>query len=179
MFSMRNAAWVVALAVAIASADAAASQSDGDKPVTDDTVFGAWKVTCAEGGDCQAFLSLVDKDTNQRALTASFHFIEGSATPTGVVVLPLGVALRPGVRIASDESGAGDRPIELTPEVCFPDGCRAVFNLSSDKLAQILSADAFSVRFFPYSEGAERPILLSVPTDGLSNALDYIVVRQQ
>lgn len=165
-----------AMLFAIAIANDASAQDEAVDAAKDQISFGSWDVVCAEEKNCQAFINLVSKETNELALTASFHFVDGAAAATGVVVLPLGVALRPGVRISTpgnDDETVND-PIELTPEVCFPDGCRVVFNLDENSMAQILSADSFNILFFAYSREGDRPISMTLPTDGLDQAFEYM-----
>ncbi|MFQ5562348.1 MAG: invasion associated locus B family protein [Parvularculaceae bacterium] len=155
----------VGVALSLAAAEEPAAETGEDGPV-----FGAWKIHCESVVSCQAYVNLAEVDTNQLALTASFHFVKGASGPTGVITLPLGVALKPGVRIRTESEA---EPIKLEPEVCYPDGCRVVLNPTDEQLAILSDVEKFSVVFFAYgNKGRSRSI--DVPTDGLDEALDYL-----
>lgn len=136
-------------------------------------LFGQWQVQCAEEGSCQAYVNLAEEATGKLALTASVHYLAGAPAPTLLIALPLGVALAPGVQI---EAGPEKQRLAVKAEVCFPDGCRFAAELAPDMIAALDAAPTFNVRFFVYAKdnelrGAEAP------TDGLKQALDYIVAR--
>jgi invasion protein IalB len=163
---------LIALAAAGALPGAAAGQpapAPGEDS-KDGPVFGAWKIACEEGATCQAYVSLVSADTKQLALTFSYHFVKGLDRPTGVATLPLGLALKPGVQILTKASA---EPIRLEPEVCYPDGCRAVFNPTPDEQAALTGGDSYAISFFAYGL-PDRRTSIEVPADGLAEALDYL-----
>lgn len=135
--------------------------------------FGDWRVACTDAGAggevaaCQAFLNLVEEKTGLQALSVSFHVAQGAALPTGVVVLPLGVALRPGVQM---RVGKASRLVRLEPEVCYPDGCRAVFEVDPALQKELTEAGKFTVGFFAYAR-EDKPAAIAVSTKGLGAAI--------
>ena len=164
---------LAAACAAIGVANAADKTLDAETAIAGET-FGSWRAVCKTGRSCQTYVNLANPKTKRLALTASFHFVKGTPDLTGVVQLPLGVALNPGVRIymGADESDA----ITLTPEVCYPDGCRAVFSLSPERLATFLAAEDYEVRFFTYID-QDHLVSMKVPTDGLGDALAHIALK--
>jgi invasion protein IalB len=131
-----------------------------------DEVFGSWRVVCTRSS-CQAYLGLASEDapSDSLALTVTFQKAPGTAT-IGIVVVPLGVALGPGVRLR-----AGNEDLTWPEaEVCYPDGCRFEFLLSQQRRDLLTAVPAFSARFFSYAN-ADQPFSLAVPTDGLGDAL--------
>lgn len=136
-------------------------------------LFGQWQVLCAEEGDCQAYVNLAEEATGKLALTASVHYVAGAPAPTMLITLPLGVALAPGVQI---EAGADKKRLALKAEVCFPDGCRFAAELAPEMIAALDAAPSFNVRFFAYAKDNELRGA-AAPTDGLREALAYIVAK--
>jgi invasion protein IalB len=150
-----------------AAATFAAAQEDSS---ADGPLFGAWKIQCEANAPCLAYVNLMNAESEQLALTAAFYFIPGAEAPTAVMTFPLGVALKPGLRLRAE--GLGE-PIDLRPEVCYPDGCRAVANLTAGQAAALHQHEHFRVSFFVYGREAQ-PAALDVPADGLAAALAHL-----
>lgn len=162
---------LLSLFAASACLASTASAQGGDSQ--DGPLFGAWKIQCAAENNCQAYVNLVSAETNQLALTASFHIVAGAERPTAVATIPLGVALRAGVRLRAPSL---QEPIMLEPEVCYPDGCRVVFTPTPAQLAAITRDPSYTINFFSYGV-VDKHHSVSVPTDGLAKALEHL--RQQ
>ena len=164
MFGSRILTAIAALALPALPAHAASPEGE---------TFGDWRVACNEAGpggelaSCQAYLSLVEEKTGMKALSVSFHVAQGAAQPTGVVVLPLGVALRPGVQM---RVGKQSRLVRLEPEVCYPDGCRADFEVDPALQQEMTAAREFTVGFFAYTR-EDKPASIAVSTKGLAAAI--------
>lgn len=152
---------LVSLSAALAALAGAASAEDTGK------TFGAWKVVCDAQKTCQAFLGLKDKTTGRLALSASAHKVAADPNPTLVLTLPLGLSIRNGVALAP---GAGGKPLPAVVDVCFPDGCRVVVDLSAATLDALSAAENFEVRFIGYGV-TDRVESIVVPSNGLKAAV--------
>ena len=129
--------------------------------------FGAWKVVCDAQKTCQAFLGLKSPATGKLALSASAHKAAADPNPTLVLTLPLGLSIREGVAIIP---GADGKPLPAVVDVCFPDGCRVVMELSAATLDALGAAENFEVRFIGYGV-ADRVESINVPSGGLKAAV--------
>lgn len=155
---------MLAGAAALSSAAMAGASKDGE-------VFGDWKVSCAAGAPCQAFLGLKDQTTGRLLLSVSAHKAAGDKNPTMVVSLPLGLSLKDGVALLS---GAADKAVlPARIDVCFPDGCRAVIELTPAALDALTASSEFEVRFIAYG-AKDRVENVKIPSSGLRDALAQI-----
>ena len=152
---------LVSLSAALAALAGAASAEDTGK------TFGAWKVVCDAQNACQAFLGLKNQTTGKLALSASAHKAAADPNPTLVLTLPLGLSIRNGVALVP---GAGGKPLPAVVDVCFPDGCRVVMDLSPTTLDALSAAENFEVRFIGYGV-ADRVESIRVPSGGLKAAV--------
>lgn len=156
--------FIVPAAILAAAAPALAAEAP---------TFGQWQAQCADAGSCQAYVNLAEEATGRLALTASVHYVAGAPAPTMLITLPLGVALAPGVQI---EAGSLAQRLAVKAEVCFPDGCRFAAELAPEMIDALGAAPTFTVRFFVYAKENELREA-AVPSEGLKQALDYIVAR--
>lgn len=139
-----------------------------------DKTYGSWKVTCKDG-PCQAFLGLKDPQTGKLAMSASAHKRADSAHPTLVLTLPLGVDVKAGAAILP---GAGaQKPIPAAIDVCYPDGCRAVIELSPATIDALNAATSFDVRFAAYGV-SDRVENVTIPADGLKEAVASLTAKK-
>jgi invasion protein IalB len=152
---------LVTLSAAVAALAGAAHAADEGK------TFGAWKVVCDAQKACQAFLGLKDQTTGRLALSASAHKAAADPNPTLVLTLPLGLSIRNGVALVP---GAGAKPLPAVVDVCFPDGCRVVMELSAEALNALSAAENFEVRFIAFGV-TDRVESISVPSAGLKPAV--------
>lgn len=155
---------LIPAAIAVAAAPALAA----DAPL-----FGQWQTQCAGAGSCQAYVNLAEEATGKLALTASVHYVAGAPAPTMLITLPLGVALAPGVQV---EAGPDKQRLAMKAEACFPDGCRFAAEIGPEAIAALDAAPTFTVRFFVYAKDNELREA-AVPTEGLKQALAYVVAR--
>jgi invasion protein IalB len=153
---------LVSLAAVAAAMIGAAAAAEGK-----DKVLGAWKVVCEARQTCQAFLGLKDPTTGRLALSASAYKATADKHPTMVLTLPLGLSIRDGVALVP---GAGAKPLPAVVDVCYPDGCRVVMELSPATLDALGVAEAFEVRFAAYGV-TDRVESIKVPTAGLKAAV--------
>lgn len=125
-----------------------------------------WPIAC-EGTTCTASLGLKDDASGKMMATVLVARTKGEAEARIGAALPLGVALAPGARFV-----AGAETVDLTFDVCFPDGCRAMAGATPERIAALAAAGAFELRFFPY--GRDRAVAVRVPADGLAETLDAL-----
>lgn len=122
----------------------------------------AWSPSC-EGNRCTVSRSAINTENHQRIATLIVVLDIEEPTVIGAV-LPLGVALEPGLRLL-----AGSEELEVPLQVCYPDGCRGFLPVDDVVLSRIAAEAEIDVRFFPYSD--DRPASVTIPLDGLSNAI--------
>jgi invasion protein IalB len=151
------------LALASAAMTAAAAPA-AQAPET----FGAWAVACAAPDACQAYLSLKDQKSGRLILSASAHQSVGDRNPALVLTLPLGLSIKGGVALVS--GAAGPAPVPAAVDVCFPDGCRVVVDMTPAALAVLTAGEHFEVRFAVYGAG-DRVESVKVPANGLKDAI--------
>ncbi len=157
---MKIFAPMVAVATALVGT-AFAAPKDGE-------TFGSWQVVCEGANPCQAFLGLKDEKTGRLVLSASAHKAPADKNPTMVISLPLGLALKEGVALLS--GAPGKDPVPAAVDVCFPDGCRAVIELTPAALDALTATESFEVRFIAFG-AKDRVESVKVPANGLSQAL--------
>lgn len=138
-----------------------------------DKTFGSWQVTCKDG-PCQAYLGLKDQKTGKLALSASAHKRADSAHPTLVLTLPLGVDVRAGAALVPGASA--QKPIPAAIDVCYPDGCRAVIELSPATVDALNAAKSFDVRFAAYGV-SDRVESITIPANGLKEAVASLAAK--
>jgi invasion protein IalB len=154
------------LAGALAMTAAAGAQT----PKPGET-FGDWMVNCEAGSPCQAFLGLKDPKTGRLVLSASAHKAVADKNPTLVLTLPLGLSLKDGVALLSGTTTEGTLPARI--DVCFPDGCRAVVELTPAALSTLTAQPDFEVRFIVY--GAKNRVeSVKVSAKGLKEAVTRV-----
>ncbi|MFT4148983.1 MAG: invasion associated locus B family protein [Paracoccaceae bacterium] len=130
----------------------------------------AWPISC-KGAVCTASRTLQDTTSGRPVATILFAAAKGSPDLNIGAALPLGIALDAGARFVN-----GTTATPLTFEVCFPDGCRAMTRAGvADAQALAAAANGFDLQFFPY--GQEKPVAITVPSDGLAEAL--VELRKQ
>ena len=123
-----------------------------------------WDRSC-DGDRCTLTFPLVDAATERRVATFLAIVAKNEAESQLGVAVPLGAALEAGVRLI-----AGETVVNVTFQVCYPDGCRAMRRAGTATLDAITMSDQLDIRFFPF--GNERPISIVMPTAGLTQAMD-------
>jgi invasion protein IalB len=122
-----------------------------------------WNSNCGETS-CTLSLGLRDTATDRNIATLLTVVRADDAPAFFGVAVPLGTALSPGVRFV-----AGEEAIEVPFDVCFPDGCRALRELSDDELEVLTATESADLRFFAFQ--SETPISVKVPLTGLADAM--------
>ncbi len=141
---------------------AAASNASSVIPVTEGEAP-AWQVECVEGV-CRASQSLKNQESGQLLATLTFVLEPDGAAGGFILDVPLGVALRPGVRLLFD-----DNERELLADVCYPDGCRFTKRLVVPEFSSLIESNTIEVRYFAYGK-TDAPIAFKFGVEGLAEA---------
>jgi invasion protein IalB len=123
-----------------------------------------WNTNC-EGDSCTLSLTVVEVASNRNVATFLAVVSKNADAINFGVALPLGTALTSGVRLV-----VNDITISIPFRVCFPDGCRALTELSKEESDTLLATDMVDMRFFPYSSG--KPVSIKTPLENLTEAIE-------
>lgn len=144
---------------------------------------GSWEVSCDsssenkdEGrgtGPCRATqrLSVEGSDRPIFAVTvmaAREGGGKGGATFVGIVSIPLGGYIAPGIDVQIDRQ----KPFRLLVETCNVNGCHAGFPVSGPILAQLKAGKSANVRLWVTKA---KPVDITLSLDGFSKALGEVV----
>lgn len=123
-----------------------------------------WATTCEAGGRCTALLTMSVETDRKLQVRIGIQTGPNGSEPVMITLLPLGVALEPGVRAVID-----GKEFKSGYQVCFPDGCRTVGAMTADDLEVWLNAPTASLQFFPFA--SDKPVAVDVLLAGLREAL--------
>lgn len=132
----------------------------------------AWAVRCEKGvknrpGACEMYQRLVDVQTGMRVAEFAIGRHGGGEMARGVIVLPLGILLPPGVTLQIDEG----EMFRFDVRYCTVDGCYAYVDLSDQLLDLMRSGGQAVFRFRTYGgEVIDMPMTLA----GFTKAYDEI-----
>lgn len=133
--------------------------------------YGAWTVSCrlAEGRKACTFSQVRgNQQTGQRSFAIELRS-PADGKIEGVLVLPFGLALSAGVKLALDDKPLG-RTVPFS--TCVPDGCLAPVSFPSIATDAIKKAKVLTIAATPAS-GAEA-VTFSLALDGFTAALARI-----
>ena len=132
-----------------------------------------WTSQCAESNDaCTLSRSVQDTATGTRAGTILANVTAGAETMIFGAVVPLGVAVQPGIRVL-----VGEDVIELPITVCYPDGCRGLVEVDAATQSRLLDVENVEIRYL--TSNGDRQISVPVPMSGLSAAIAEIRNRAE
>lgn len=130
-----------------------------------------WTVRCQESDKakehCEVFQRLIVKESGARVAEFAIGFPEKKDLARGVVVLPLGILLQPGVEMKIDEGKA----YAFKVRYCTQAGCFAYVNLDKDLLGLMKSGTAAR---FVFKSADGKDVNLSMPLTGFGKALKEI-----
>lgn len=101
----------------------------------------------AETRRCTALVQMTTEDGSYFASLGLQLGQINNSEPVLFATLPLGIAVRPGVRVVIHPSTL---EVILTVDTCFPDGCRATAQLTEEELGLLVEADQLSLQFIPF-----------------------------
>lgn len=124
---------------ASAGAPAAAGEQQAIKqtPMPDDAE--PWKIRCSteeakkseqKRGKCEVFQQLIVQESKQRFAEFAIGFPEGQKEARGIMILPLGILLEPGVEMQIDDQ----QSFKFKVRYCEPGGCAAFLSLNDTVL---------------------------------------------
>lgn len=155
---------------------AVAGKDDKDQKGTTPPAV-AWTMRCQpqkegesapEKKSCEIFQRLIVKESSARVAEFAIGFPDGSDVARGVVVLPLGILLQPGVEMKIDES----KPYAFKVRYCTNAGCFAYVNLDKDILDSMRKGKSAAF-FFKSADG--KDVNLSMTLSGFDAALKEIM----
>lgn len=133
----------------------------------------AWTLRCQpqkEGAaaddkkSCEIFQRLVVKESLARVAEFAIGFPEGSEIARGVIVLPLGILLQPGVEMRIDDG----KPYAFKIRYCTEAGCFAYVNLDKDLLETMRKGTSAN---FAFKAADGKDVNLSMTLSGFGTAL--------
>lgn len=130
-----------------------------------------WTVRCQESDKakehCEVFQRLIVKESGARVAEFAIGFPEKKDAARGVVVLPLGILLQPGVEMKIDEGKA----YAFKVRYCTQAGCFAYVNLDQALLDLMKNGE---VARFVFKSADGKDVNLSMPLTGFGKALKEI-----
>ncbi len=134
-----------------------------------------WSTRCSDGatgkdvkrGTCEVFQRLNLKETNQRLIEFAVGFPEGRDDARGIIVLPLGVLLEPGVEMQVDDQS----PLKFKVRYCDAKGCFAYISLNNAVLDMLRKGDKARIIF---SSPKPQKIQIDMSLKGFAKALKAV-----
>lgn len=151
--------------------------ASGEDAAPKDNSAVAWTVRCqpqkegaatADKGACEIFQRLVVKESMARVAEFAIGFPDGGEVARGVVVLPLGILLQPGVEMRVDTG----KPYAFKIRYCTEAGCFAYVNLDKAILDNMRQGTAAN---FLFKSADGKDVNLSMTLAGFSTALKSLV----
>lgn len=105
----------------------------------------AWNTRCDDNGYCEMFQRInADEKGTARLAEFAIGFPDGAKTARGVVVLPLGILVQPGVGMHVDEKDS----FKFAINHCSDSGCIGYIDLNDAVLSKLKSGTEASFVFF-------------------------------
>lgn len=159
--------FAAALLVLLPTASLAEPQ-DGQK-------FQDWTVRCegdpnnAANSRCFIFQSVVDTEKDRPVMMFAVSRQPDEPLARAVIVLPLGVALRPGIEMAIDNGAPQGFPFVI----CLPDGCQAHVPLDDAMVGSFKRGNGGSIKFRALPSG--QVVTLPFSLKGFTAALNALL----
>lgn len=161
MTGMLDRRWLAALALAAAPALAL---EDGQQ-------FKDWTVRCEQNQGnvpkCLIFQTLADQEEDRPVLQISVGYPAPNSNPAAMIIVPLGVALEPGMEIQVDQ----EPPIRVPFNHCNQMGCVVGFAMPPELIAAFKRGAVSRVSVFDLTG---KQINLSVSLQGFTAGFDGI-----
>ena len=159
------------LALALLTSGAAAQGLPGGATSLNET-HGDWTVACTTHEDiarCALTQTQVNGQDGQRVLAVQLTAGQDGEAVNGVLVLPFGLRLDSGVRIALDEA-APREPLRFS--TCLPAGCLVPLAFDAATVTAFRAGTALSVTVIANDSGQEA--VFSISLSGFTSALNRI-----
>ena len=134
--------------------------------------YGDWTVTCSKADEktlCQVIQSQGDKKTGRRQFAIEFQ-PPRDGRAEGLLMMPFGMAIEPGVAFKLDETALGKGAPYVS---CNGEGC--LVPISFPTLATDAMRTAKNLLVTAQKPGAEEPLIITVPLVGFAAAIDRAV----
>lgn len=162
----------LALALFMGGAGMVAAQGLPGGATSLNETHGDWTVACAtrEGvARCVITQTQVSGENRQRVLAVELTAAEGGNTVNGVLVLPFGLRLDSGVRLAIDEA-APREPLRFS--TCLPAGC--LVPLAFDTASVTALRVGTALRVTATTSDSTQEVAFSISLSGFTSALDRV-----
>ncbi len=134
----------------------------------------AWQMRCnadeqgnAIESECEIVQQLIAQETGRRFLEFVIGFKDSNTTANGVVILPLGILLEPGVNMVIDDN----QPLKFKVRYCDATGCYSVISLPESVLNMMRKGkEAYIIM----RARNNQQVRVAVSLDGFSKALNKI-----
>lgn len=164
--SLKTMTLGLALALAGAGPSLAQGLPGGASSLTE--THGDWTVVCAtaqEAVRCAIAQNQVSGENRQRVLAVELQATEGGSAATGTLVLPFGLRLDDGVRLALDEA----EPFQtLRFSTCMPPGCLVPLSFDADTVSALRVGSVLALKANANENGQE--VALSISLNGFTSA---------
>lgn len=130
---------------------------------------GDWTVICTTpDGNVRCAISQmqVNSGNRQRVLTVELTAAKNGNAASGTLVMPFGLKLDDGVRLAIDEAAPG-KPLRFS--TCLPAGCLVPLSFDADMVSALKSGTALSVTVNANDGG--QGLVFSISLSGFASAL--------
>jgi invasion protein IalB len=129
-----------------------------------------WTKVCAKDERANAEICYTTRDfvtdKGQRVLAMALYDVKAkNAQKTLRILMPLGLLVPPGIRIAAEKS----QPLAGRYSSCFPHGCFAEAAVKDDLVAALKKGTALNVSA---RNQAGKVVTFAIPTDGFGKAFD-------
>ncbi len=140
---------------------------------TDGQKFDDWTARCNEeqmtamGTKCFIFQSVVESEQQRTVMMFVIGQPPNAPQPRAMIVMPLGIDLRPGIELVVD----GGTPRRYPFVACFQDGCQAHLKVDDDLLGIFKRGVKGSIAFraLPGGQTVKIPFSLKGFTAGLNS----------
>ncbi len=110
--------------------------------------FGDWKVYCKVKKStnrelCHIFQILRKKSDRKQIMRVELGYLKPNSSPRLIVILPLGIALPPGISIQVD----GNQSNRFEIETCTREGCRASVEVDHILLNEMRMGSKMKIKF--------------------------------
>jgi len=147
-------------------------QPAGPAPVKVDlfTTLSDWTKVCGRDQNANKDVCLTKREFSAQAdqapvLALAISDISGDDTRVLQLLMPVGLLLRPGLRMAVDQGGE----IEGNFEICFPNGCLAVARVNGATVDQLKKGGTMNVAV---KNQANQVVIFAIPLAGFGKAFD-------
>jgi invasion protein IalB len=129
-----------------------------------------WTKVCATDQQAKADICYTTRDfvtdKGQRVLAVALYDVKAKNAPKTLrVLMPLGLLVPPGIRIAAEKS----QPVAGRYSTCFPHGCFAEAAVKDDLVAALKKGTSLNVSA---RNQAGKEVTFTVPMDGFGKAFD-------